>query len=200
MDSEDCPFSSLPQHFCDNFLRQAFKQLDQRHLCGIVPLVCRPWHTLAVSCSSSLDVKVQTAAAGESLTSWVQKNGSNLQHFNVSLKGNTFRSSAGTATVKGLLQSAINTAARQLQSFQFRGSKAPCIYDIQLGSLTRVTSLTLSSCMLGACTTSSLQALTQLKSLDISRTTDHLDITDNLLTIEISLEWFLKWFLDLAAH
>ena len=84
MDSEGCPFSSLPQDFCHSFLQQAFKQLDQRHLCGIAPLVCRPWHTLAVSCSSSLDVKVQTKAAGESLNIWVQKNGSNVQHLSLS--------------------------------------------------------------------------------------------------------------------
>ena len=40
---------------------QAFKQLDQLHLCGMAPLICRPpWHSLAVSCSTSLDVKLQT--------------------------------------------------------------------------------------------------------------------------------------------
>ena len=168
MESGSCAFSCLPQDFRHSFLQQAFKQLDQRHLLCIVPFVCRPWHTLAVSCSSKLDVKVQTAPAGKSLTSWVQKNGYNLQHLSVSFDaspGNIFDST----TPEQLLQM-VKTTAPQLQSLCFEGKEGRRLaLGVPLSSLSQLTSLELSSWKCGAGLAASLSALAQLRSLDLSK-------------------------------
>ena len=87
MESDSCPFSLLPAGLCYSFLKQAFKQLDQRHLYGIVPLVCQAWDGLALSSSTSIDAKISTLEAADQLGSWMQKHGSELSSFRVSLEG-----------------------------------------------------------------------------------------------------------------
>ena len=197
MESESCAFSCLPQDLCHSFLQQAFKQLDQRHLCGIAPLVCHPWHTLAVSCSSSLDVKVHTAAAEKSLTSWVQRNGSVLEQLSLSLDGRRDNICTVASTTEQLLQS-VATNAANLQSLSLEGDVRGGTYsDASLSSLSQLTSLKLSSFTLVPGMVSSLSALTQLKSLDLSRTAvAGLDSSD--MIIGPSSQWTQLTSLDLS--
>ena len=87
MESDSCPFSLLSPDLCQSFLKQAFKQLDQRHLYGIVPLVCQAWEGLALSSSTSIDAKISTLEAADKLGSWMQNHGSQLSSLKVSLEG-----------------------------------------------------------------------------------------------------------------
>ena len=185
MDSTGCYFSDLPTELHDAVLQQAFEQLDQRHLCGIVSLVCRSWHTRAVSCSSLLDVKPKTPAAGQSLTSWVRKNGSNLKHLSVSFAA--LLNNDASPVPQQLLQTAVNTTLNQLKSLRFQGVRSLTLSDVQFPLLSHLTSFTLSSCLLRPELVSSLSALTQLRSLDISRSISSLDTDSMILELSTKL-------------
>ena len=78
MASDNSAFSCLPHAVRDSILQQAFRKLDQRHLFGVAPLVCRLWHHLASTMITSLDVKVSTQAAAEQLSLWIQNHGGGL--------------------------------------------------------------------------------------------------------------------------
>jgi hypothetical protein len=76
-------FSSLPNSFCEQFLLQAFQQLDQRQLYTVLPLVCRLWHELHLRVSNSLEVALKKAEDTAQFSSWLQRNGANLHHLSV---------------------------------------------------------------------------------------------------------------------
>ena len=196
MDSTGCYFSDLPTELCDAVLQQAFKQLDQRHQYGIAPLVCRLWHTLSVSCSSSIDVEVKTEAAGESLISWVGRNGSNLTHFRVSFAA--FRNNGASLVPKQLLQTAVSTAANQLENLQFQGTRSRTLCDVRLPRLNHLTTLAFTSCHLPPDTVSSLSAQTQSRSLDISSSSSISGPDTNSMIMEVSTKLTGLTSLDLS--
>ena len=92
-----CPFDLLDAAMRDPFLQQAFMQLDQRHLYGIIARVCRSWHHLSTTSSSSLKVKVLSQLSEEtgeneaaiSFAIWLQHNIGNLTNLDLTLEGPT---------------------------------------------------------------------------------------------------------------
>jgi hypothetical protein len=79
-DGDENVFIILPNSFCEKFLVQVFKKLDQRHQYSVLPLVCRLWHQLQLQASTSLGIGLRTPAQTAQLSAWLQKHGANLHH------------------------------------------------------------------------------------------------------------------------
>ena len=78
-------FSCLPSHASEALLLQAWQQLDQRHRFGIIPRVCRSWYDLSLPTFTSLELNNYNGESLWHLGVWMQRHGSTLQHFKVTL-------------------------------------------------------------------------------------------------------------------
>ena len=78
MSSDSSAFGCLPLAVRDSILQQAFQQLDQRHLCGVAPRVCRLFRQLSLSITTSLSVRLQSEDAAEQFSLWMQNHGAGL--------------------------------------------------------------------------------------------------------------------------
>ena len=78
-------FSCLPSHASEALLLQAWQQLDQRHRFGIIPRVCRSWYHLSLPTFTSLELNFFNLESFRHLIVWMQRHGSTLQHFKVTL-------------------------------------------------------------------------------------------------------------------
>ena len=166
-----CPFDLLDAAMLEPFLQQAFRQLDQRHLYGIIARVCRSWHHLSTTSSSSLTVEVSTRRnratweldAAISFSRWLQHYIHNLTRLDL-----TFDMSGYSYHGPEILQAIIS--ATQLCSLRLDLSDndryLPKTF-VGMSALTNLTSLALYSCRLEPPDVSSLLALTQLRVLDL---------------------------------
>ena len=137
MSSEASAFSCLPLAVRDSILQQAFQQLDQRHLFGVAPRVCRLWHRLALRIITSLDTQISTKVAAEQLSYWIQRHGAGLTSLNLLLEEPRFFAPAA----RSLLQSL--QAAKELCSLSLRTTYLAPI-EVTLHTFTNLTSLTFS--------------------------------------------------------
>ena len=111
---------------------------QQRRLCGIFTRVNHRWRLAAVSICTGLDVSLKDLSAVKQLSSWLQHNGSQLQHLSLDLSGLSSPSSC--------LLSIIPSSTPQLQHLRLRG-----LYELTgdisaeeaaaWGGLTKLTSL-----------------------------------------------------------
>ena len=157
-------FSCLPVAVRDRILQQAFQQLDQRHLFGVAPRVCRFWHQLSLSIITSLDIRIRTGEAAEQLSLWMTNHGTSLQHLNLILPEPM---GERTDELQPLLQSV--GAADQLRSLNI---STPFMYepplDLSLTSLTKLTSLRIKGCAFsGGTLYESIPHATTLRSLSL---------------------------------
>ena len=162
-----CPFDLLDAAMRDPFLQQAFRQLDQRHLYGIIARVCRSWHYLSTTSNSSLKVKVSIGVNEEtgepdaaiSFSRWLQRNIGNLTRLDLTFDGENY-----TFNASEVLQAI--TSATQLCSLRL--DLEQCLPEPSyagLSALTTLTSLALCGCDLTSHAFSSIFALTQLRAL-----------------------------------
>ena len=155
-------FSCLPLAVRDSLLQQAFQQLDQRHLFGVAPRVCRLWHQLSLSIITSLDVNITSEAAAEQLRLWMMNRGA--AGLNSLLLGLDF-AVCRTPASSSLLQSL--GAATQLRSLDVSGGYLLAVLDVPLPLLTNLTSLSLIHCRLPPAVVSSILSLSSLNSLSL---------------------------------
>ena len=164
-----CPYDLLDAPMCDRFLQQAFRQLDQRHMYGIIARVCHSWHHLSITSSSSLTVKVSTALSEQSgepddaisFSRWLQQNIGNLTRLDLTLVMLRY-----TFDTSEMLQTITN--ATQLCSLRlYEGVRYLSESFEGFSALTNLTSLALSRCELRFCSYSSVLALTQLRALEL---------------------------------
>ena len=167
-----CLFDLLDAAMRNPFLQQAFRQLDQRHLYGIIARVCRSWHHLSITSSSSLTVKVSTRLNEEtgepdaaiSFSKWLQHNIGNLTRLDLTLNGppdDTFDASEMLQTI---------TSATQLCSLRLDLDDRYLSESFAgVSALTNLTSLALCGCDLSPLAFSSTLALSQLRALDLRR-------------------------------
>ena len=169
MESEACPFSVLPVDVCHSILTQAFQQLDQRHLLTITPLVCHLWHQLSFSACTSLEVEVETSEAAQQFAAWVLKHRHRLLRLSVH-DSEPYRA----AVVKPLLEAI--PAASQLRDLHLTSDNVfqECGF---LQSLSSLTCLSMHAVGIPPDTISSLLALTQLRSLALTKMFDLVDFT-----------------------
>ena len=110
---------------------------QQRHLCGIFTRIDHRWRLAALSICRGLDVSLKDLSAVKQLSSWLQRNGNQLQHLSLDLS---------TSKVPASFFSIIPSSTRQLQSLKLRGL-AHLSSDISAdeaaawGGLTRLTRL-----------------------------------------------------------
>ena len=133
MSADSSAFARLPLAVQDSLLQQAFQQLDQRHLYGVVPRVCQLFHQLSLSNVSSLDVTVTTGAKAELFSLWMQKHGSRLDSLVL------------TVNEPGRLVQHSIAAAEQLRSLTLTCSTPwdRVTLDAPLHSLTKLTKLSI---------------------------------------------------------
>jgi hypothetical protein len=141
MDAEDaCFFDCLPIAMRDSFLQQAFKLLDQRDQTRVVPLVCRLWHQLAPSSCSSLELEVETQAAAESLTAWLQQDSVTLESIDLNMGYPAHMLDEARKLVE------VVCSRTSLQSLKMHQLYSATHSDISFSSLTNLTSLELHTC------------------------------------------------------
>ena len=177
MEASTTCLQDLPHHVRDSMLQQAFQQLDQRHQFGVVTLVCRLWHGLALSISHSIDVSIPTRAAAEPLRSWVAEHGHGLKSMTIVVNNNPDvpgEASEAAATAAVVVDSL--SAAPSLSSLKIslHRSLLPTMHrelNVDLSSFTSLTSLQLIGWELSSSSIASLLSLTQLSSLDLSSST-----------------------------
>ena len=189
-----CLFDLLDAAMRDPFLQQAFRQLDQRHLYGIVPRVCRSWHHLSTTSTISMTVKISTKSkvgTGEpddatSFSEWLQHNVAKITSLDLCLEGpsDTPREPIGTALMKpynpadysmpATLVDMLHTisSATQLCGLQFRlksddRGRVPESFR-GFAALTNLSSLVIHRCSLCLPAFSSISMLTQLRALDLT--------------------------------
>ena len=155
MSADSSAFSCLPLAVRDSVLQQAFQQLDQRHLFGVAPRVCRLWHQLSLSIITSLDATISTAAAAEQIKCWIRRHGAGLISLDLLL---------GPAAWS-LLQSL--QVAKKLRSLRLSGASRSTTGDFSLHTLTSLTSLSLSNCDPTTAARASILGLTKLSSLSL---------------------------------
>ena len=162
MSADSSAFSCLPLAVRDSLLQQAFQQLDQRHLFGVAPRVCRLWHQLSLSIITSLDVTIITDEAAEQLSLWMQKHGaaglkSLLLHFEETL--------CWTPAAHSLLQSL--GAAIRLQTLEISADFITAALHVPLPPLTDLTSLSIVGIRLPPTAVSFIPSLISLNSLSL---------------------------------
>ena len=168
-----CPFDLLDAAMRDPSLQQAFRQLDQRHLCGIIARVCRSSYHLSSTTNSSLKVKISTELNEEtgkpdvaiSFIKWLQRNIGNLSSLDLTSEVGipTF---AKYSALSKMLQTITSTT--QLCSLRLDVENGTMFGAIEmLSALTNLSSLALCSCHLSSGSFSSMLALTQLRALEL---------------------------------
>ena len=161
MSADASAFSCLPLAVRDSLLQQAFQQLDQRHLFGVAPRVCRLWHQLSLSIITSLDASIMTEAAARQLSLWMENHGAaGLTNLMLRLDQAVCR----TPAARSLLQSL--QAAMQLRSFDISSSSSVAVLDMPLSALNKLTSLSIKSPT--PTMISSILTLSSLNSLSLS--------------------------------
>ena len=85
---------------------------QQRHLCGIFTHVNHRWRLAALSICTALDVSLKDLSAVKQLSSWLRRNGNQLQHLAVQFS---------TSKVPASFLSLIPSSTPQLQSLKLRG-------------------------------------------------------------------------------
>ena len=179
-----CPFDLLDAAMRDPFLQQAFRQLDQRHMYGIIAMVCCSWHHLSTTSNSSLKVKVSTESSEErgvhdaatSFARWLQRNIGNLTVLDISLWRPSIMDASWDPTLKmprdTFVPSAmLRTITSATQLCSLRLDMDYCYLSepfVGVSALTNLTNLALSSCHLGGPAFYSMLALTQLRALDLN--------------------------------
>ena len=185
MEASSTCLQDLPHEVRDSMLQEAFQQLDQRHQFGVVTLVCRLWHGLALSISHNIDVSIPTQAAAGPLRTWVAKHGHSLKSISVVIDNPAAvqlarkihwpssnpagrRAAATAAAVVGSL-----SAAPLLNSLKIslHESLQPAMHrdlNVNLSGFTSLTRLELIGWDLSNSSILSLLSLTQLSSLDLS--------------------------------
>ena len=162
MDSDSCPFSLLSDAAMrDNFLIQAFKQLDLHDLCCVIPFVCHHWHSLAPKCCSSLSITIPTPAAAQALTTWTSHHGANFTSISLDVPNPEVISSGAAEP----LATSVCTAFTQLRSLAIsfpEGSFATFGLDLPIPQLQQLTNLQLSYCNLPRFTESCSSASSHL--------------------------------------
>ena len=163
MSADASAFSCLPLAVRDRLLQQAFQQLDQRHLFGVTPRVCRLWHQLSLSIiTTSLDVTITIEAAAEQLSLWIKNLGAaGLRILVLHLD----QAVCGTPAARSLLQSL--GSAMQLRSLDISSTHLPAVLDVPLPPLTNLTSLSIRRCSLNPTVVSSILNLSSLNSLSL---------------------------------
>ena len=166
MSADASAFSCLPLAVRDSLLQQAFQQLDQRHLFGVAPRVCRLWHQLSLSIITSLDVKINTREAAEQLSLWMHKHGAaGLKTLQLLLDETVCRTPAGGSVLQSL------GAAMQLRSLSILTNVSIAeldVLDVPLPPLTNLTSLSINTCSLIPTVVSSILSLSSLNSLSLN--------------------------------
>ena len=161
MSADASAFSCLSPAVRDSLLQQAFQQLDQRHLFGVAPRVCRLWHQLSLSIITSLDAIINSEAAAEQLSYWIQRHGARLISLNLLLKELVPHASAAGSLLQSL------QVAKGLRSFSLATSGQAGI-DSSLHTLTNLTSLRLRNCYPTTAQLDSILGLTKLSSLSLN--------------------------------
>ena len=158
---------------CEAFLQQAFQQLDQQHLHGVVPLVCRAWHQAALSSSETLEVHIASPAKAKQLQLWMKRRVARLQSISLSFPAEP--------DVKWYPEvSAIySSISGKLRELRLRGCRWPL--DGRLSALTSLTALSLPDCYICSSKQTALLALTQLRTFDLTAT--RLEIGDGMFTL-----------------
>ena len=131
-------FTCLPLAVRDSLLQQAFQQLDQRHLFGVAPRVCRLWDQLALSIITSLNMKITTGKSAEQLSLWMKDHGAGGLG---SLVLELDRPVCQTTAAHSLLESL--PAALQLRSLALSTTNWTAVLDAPLPPLTNLTSLSI---------------------------------------------------------
>ena len=133
-------FSCLPIAVRDSLLQQAFQLLDQLHMFGVAPRVCRLWQQLSLSIITSLKVIIGRAEAARQFTRWMQNHGTSLQSLDLRLEGSV----CDSTELQSLLESV--EGADQLRSLAISTPHSSSILDICLIDLTSLTSLRIKGC------------------------------------------------------
>ena len=168
MPADASAFSCLPLAVRDSLLEQAFQQLDQRHLFGVAPRVCRLWHQLSLSIITSLDAKISTEEAAEQLNFWIQRHGPGFISLDLLLQEPVCLAPAAWS----LLQSV--QAAKELRSLSLSATtQSILVNDFSLHTLTNLTSLSISNCDPTSAARDSILGLTKLSSLSLCRSGEY---------------------------
>ena len=126
-----------------------------------LPLVCHLWHQLSLSSCSTLQAKLETEAAAESLAAWVQHHGGKLEHLDLTISNDVF----GVQALATLLRTI--SSLTQLTNLRLTGKSTRYMtfsdrsMGLSLAPLTRLTSLSLSCFGLTKATRSSLLSLSE---------------------------------------
>ena len=162
MSEDSSVFSCLPVEVRNSILRQAFQQLDQRHLFGVAPRVCRLWRQLSLSIIVSLVAKIRTVKAAQQLALWIQKHGAGLEtmefHFDEYL---------WSRNASAYLMSSFQ-AAENLRSLSLSADGHPMSLDVPLPTFSCLTTLSICWCHPNGTMLKSMLNLTQLSSLSLS--------------------------------
>ena len=146
MAADNSAFICLPLAVRDSILRQAFHQLDQKHLFGVAPRVCQLWRQLSLSIITSLVAKVATVEAAEQFSLWMQNHGAGLDALDLYID-----EPAPLPSVE---------AVRIMSGYRLP-------LDVPLHSLTSLTRLSITSYCYIAPTLESMLGLTRLESLSL---------------------------------
>ena len=165
MESDLCPFNRLPGSMCAAFLQQAFRQLDQRHLYGIAPLVCHAWHQAAISSSDMLDLQIASPAKAEQLQPWMQRYGTPLRSISLTCNADPLLDLGSFLSAQ--MSSIYTSSYEQLRDLRLQG---PWEVKEQISALTSLTSLSLPGCYIDETAVMLVLALTQLRVLNIAAT------------------------------
>ena len=137
MSADSSVFSCLPIAERDSFLQQAFQQLDQRHLFGVAPRVCRLWHQLSLSIITSLTAKIATEQAAEQLTMWMAHHGHVLHSMQLCI----WDSGCPGLAAHALLQTLIPAADLRSLDLSYGGYELIPSFGTTLEALTQLTSI-----------------------------------------------------------
>ena len=152
------PFNCLPVDMCHSLLLQAFKQLGQRDLYGIIPLVCQPWHQLSLECGSSLDIQVKTVAGLCSVIAWMRSHPSLVLEFRIRMLEAASSYPHSDAFLRSL---AAQTQLRSLSIDGLHFGKEP------LPKLSALTSLTITRAPISPMDQAAILQLSELRSLSL---------------------------------
>ena len=157
MAADSSAFSCLPLAVRDSILQQAFQQLDQQHLVGVAPRVCRLWHQLSLSIINSLVAKIGTAEGAEQLSLWMQNHGAGLDTLNLQV----FESAQSLFHAFGAAEQLCTVTLASTSWYQR-------FFNVALHPLTNLTRLGIGSSLPTAPVIDSILGLTLLESLSIS--------------------------------
>ena len=67
--------NKLPEDFRMSFVKQVVANMDQKHLYGAIPCVCRELRELALTLSRSIDVELSSWESAERFGEWLERHG-----------------------------------------------------------------------------------------------------------------------------